>query len=172
MKLPSINKTLNISKFLHIKVYILLIIITLFSFFYLFLDDSHFSGLNTIQELIKEDLLKKKVGIEIEKQRPIFESLQNLEDFTITNNNDKENENENEKKALTKATKKLKEDVEKNEIKIEKIKPSMIQKYFNRLYFSVSTGCLLGYGDIYPITNIAKFLSMIQSIVTISLILY
>ena len=168
MKLPSIDKTLNISNFLHIKVYILLIIITLFSFFYLLLDDSHFSGLNTIQELIKEDLLKKKVGIEIEKQTPIFESLQNLEDFKTTNNTDKENE----KKALTKATKKLKEDVEKNEIKIEKIKPSILQKYFNRLYFSVSTGCLLGYGDIYPITNIAKFLSMVQSIVTISLIIY
>ena len=53
-----------------------------------------------------------------------------------------------------------------------KIKPSLLQQFFNRLYFSVSTGCLLGYGDIYPITNVAKFLSIVQAILTVSLIIY
>ena len=91
------------------------------------------------------------------------EGLQNLENIE---------ENTKEKKAISKAAKQVKEDVAKNEIKIEKIKPSIWQKYYNRLYFSVSTGCLLGYGDVYPITNIGKFLSMAQSLITVSLIIY
>ena len=54
---------------------------------------------------------------------------------------------------------------------IESLKPTLIQSLYNRLYFSVSTGTLLGYGDIVPITNTSKLLSMIQSICTIALIL-
>ena len=35
---------------------------------------------------------------------------------------------------------------------------SFTQKYLDCLYFSIITSCLLGYGDIYPITNISKIL--------------
>lgn len=162
MKNINISKTLNILKIPHFKVYALFLLIILFSIFYLFLDDSNFSGLNTIQELIKEELMKKEVGKQL-GNNPIIEGLQNLENIE---------ENTKEKKAITKAAKQVKENVKKNEIKIDKIKPSIWQKYFNRLYFSVSTGCLLGYGDVYPITNVGKFLSMIQSLITVSLIIY
>jgi hypothetical protein len=162
--MKSLNiKTLNISKLLHFKIYILVISIFLFSFLYSFLDDSNFSGLNTIQELLKEEIIKQEVGLQIQNKGSLLESMQNLEGLQ---------ENKKELNAFTKAAKKVEEDVKKNEIQIDKIKPPFWQKYFNRLYFSVSTGCLLGYGDIYPISNIGKTISMIQSIITIALIVY
>ena len=69
---------------------------------------------------------------------------------------------------------KVTEDIEKvvknEEDKIER--PSSIQNFFDRLYFSIITACLLGYGDIYPATNTTKTLSAIQSLLTVCLILY
>lgn len=162
--MKSLNiKTLNISKLLHFKIYILVMLILFFSFLYLFLDDSNFSGLNTIQELLKEEIIKQEVGLQIQSKGSLLESMQNLEGLQ---------ENKKELKAITKAAKKMEEDVKKNEIQIDKIKPPIWQKYFNRLYFSVSTGCLLGYGDVYPVSNIGKTISMIQSIITVALIVY
>jgi len=55
----------------------------------------------------------------------------------------------------------------------EKIKKqSFAQRYLDCLYFSIITSCLLGYGDIYPITNISKILVSFQAFITLSLILY
>jgi hypothetical protein len=55
----------------------------------------------------------------------------------------------------------------------EKIKKqSIFQKYLDCLYFSIITSCLLGYGDIYPITNVSKILVSLQAFITLSLILY
>jgi hypothetical protein len=55
----------------------------------------------------------------------------------------------------------------------EKIKEqNFFQRYLDCLYFSIITSCLLGYGDIYPITNISKILVSIQGLVTFALILY
>lgn len=55
----------------------------------------------------------------------------------------------------------------------EKIKnPTSFQQLFDRLYFSTITSCLLGYGDIYPATNVSKFLSAFQSFLTLCIILY
>lgn len=65
-------------------------------------------------------------------------------------------------------------DVEKIvELEDEKIEDQgFLQRYLDCLYFSIITSCLLGYGDIYPITNTSKILVSIQSIITLSLILY
>ena len=51
-------------------------------------------------------------------------------------------------------------------------KPNYFQRYLDSLYFSIITSCLLGYGDIYPITNISKILVSIQGLITLALILY
>ena len=51
-------------------------------------------------------------------------------------------------------------------------KPNYFQRYLDSLYFSIITSCLLGYGDIYPITNISKILVSIQAFITLSLILF
>jgi len=48
----------------------------------------------------------------------------------------------------------------------------IFQRYLDSLYFSIITSCLLGYGDIYPITNLSKILVSIQGLITLSLILY
>ena len=49
------------------------------------------------------------------------------------------------------------------------VKSSDIMNYFNSLYFSIVTQTLLGPGDIYPKTDVAKFFVIIQ--VTITLII-
>ena len=51
-----------IYRFKNTKIFILLVLVVIFSLFYLFLDDSHFSGVNFIKETIKEDLS----GLEME----------------------------------------------------------------------------------------------------------
>jgi hypothetical protein len=75
-------------------------------------------------------------------------------------------------KVIDSETKQANKEVENEDLAIEKIRPPIWQKYFNRLYFSVSSGCLLGYGDVYPISNIAKLFSMLQALITVSLIVY
>ena len=72
---------------------------------------------------------------------------------------------------IDQATRNVEDDVDKNDLTPENIEPSIIQKLFNRLYFSVSTSTLLGFGDIYPVTNISKTLVMFQSITTLILII-
>ena len=75
-------------------------------------------------------------------------------------------------KAIDKVAKHAEKEVTSQELTLDKIKPPLWQKYFNRLYFAVSSGCLLGYGDVYPISNIAKFFTMIQALITVTLIVY
>ena len=76
------------------------------------------------------------------------------------------------KEKLDKATDVVKEDVEKDTITPDKIETSLTQKLFDRLYFSVQNATLLGYGDIYPVSNLSKTVVIFQSLLTISLILY
>lgn len=64
----------------------------------------------------------------------------------------------------------VEEVVKDEEDKIEN--PTSFQQFFDRLYFSTITSCLLGYGDIYPATNTSKFLSAFQSFLTLCIILY
>ena len=177
---------LNISKYVHSKVYMLLIIIVFFSFLYLLLDDSHFSGLNTIQEMIREEVLKRKIENKVTKnvdthikdipqankilnhitETPtIFEKFTNIETMEAKKTIIKD-------KVIDSETKQANKEVENEDITIYKIRPPLWQRYFNRLYFSVSSGCLLGYGDVYPKSNIAKLFSMLQALITVSLIVY
>ena len=77
------------------------------------------------------------------------------------------------KKKLWKVLqKKLKKKTEKIELDPENVQPSTSNKYLNRLYFAIVTGCLLGYGDIYPVSPISKILTSIQGLLTIILIIY
>ena len=60
----------------------------------------------------------------------------------------------------------------KKEYTSKNVEKSIFQRFFDRLYFSIITGCLLGYGDIYPLTNLCKFFVMLQSLLTIIIIVY
>ena len=143
-------------QFYHPKVVTLFISIIVFSMIYLFLDDENFSGVNYIKETIKKEVIKKKIDKEIEQDT--FEAFSGL--------------NYNVEQKLDETTKDVKKDVKKQELVPEKIEVPIYQKLFDRVYFSIITGALLGYGDIYPTTNICKMIAMIQSLFTISLIVY
>lgn len=129
----------------HLKIFGLIGLIVLFSFFYLALDTTHFQGINPVQDKVKDDIVEresKKVSLES------FQGEQNSQEL-------KQN---------------IEEQVEAEEDKIQR--PTFFQNLFDRFYFSTITACLLGYGDIYPATNIAKSMAALQSFLTVCLILY
>ena len=136
------------------KLYTLFLSIALFSVIYLFFDDDNFSGVNYVKEKVKEEVLKKKVEKNIQKETD-KESFSNVDDLDT---------------KINETVKQAKDDVEQKELIDEKMNVSLGQKFFNRVYFSISTGTLLGYGDIYPITNLCKIVVMCQTLITISLI--
>jgi len=110
-----------------------------FSFIYILLDNSHFEGINPVQDKMKEVILEKEVK----------------ENFNIEKDKMKKN---------------IEEVVKSDDEKLKK--PSIFQNLFDRMYFSIITACLLGYGDIYPATNTLKVLTSVQSFLTVCLILY
>ena len=140
------------------KIIILLILIFLFTFLYLIFDDTNFGGINKIQQLIKDELLKDKI------QKEIKETFY-IDDDPVIKTSKKE------EKLIDDTTKEIKEVVKEKELDIEEIKPSILQQFFNRLYFSVITATTVGYGDIYPVSNTVRSLSMLQTLSTIILLL-
>jgi hypothetical protein len=136
------------------KTIALFLLSIIFTIIYLLLDDTNFSGINKIQQILRDELIKKEV-----------EEKVNLENFANMN---REIEKET---AIDKTKDEVEDSIKEDELDPSKIDQPIYQKIFNRLYFSITTGCLLGYGDIYPISNIAKFISMLQSLLTVTLIL-
>tara|TARA_B100000035_G_C21036862_1_gene571540 strand:- start:7093 stop:7566 length:474 start_codon:yes stop_codon:yes gene_type:complete len=147
----------------HPKVISLFISIIVFSVIYLFLDDNHFSGVNYIKETIKKEVIKKKIDKKIEEDK--------IEPFT-TNFTNPYLSQYNVEKKLQETTQDVKQNVKDEELIPEKIEVPIYQKLFDRIYFSIVTGTLLGYGDIYPTTNICKAITMLQGLFTIALIVY
>lgn len=128
----------------HNKLFYLVVSALLFSFIYSIMNPVNFHGLNKIQDKIKDDLIEH----EADDVNETFYSPYNKE--------------------------KVKHDVKNIVLDEEKKidKPNYLQRYLDSLYFSIITSCLLGYGDIYPITNASKILVSIQGLITLALILY
>ena len=139
------------------KIYILLFSMFIFSLIYMLLSDNDFEGVNKYKEIVKEEVIKNKV------QKEIVENFIGLENYK---------NNLYEEKIIDKTTKEIENKVKNEELNIEKVEPNIFDKYFNRLYFAIVTGCLLGYGDIYPVSNISKLIAGIQGLITIILIIY
>jgi len=153
------------------KIKILFATTILFSFLYLLLEDIDFQGLNVVQEKIKDELIEKTVEKEIDENVPeAFRSNYGSEFGPESGSQMLPNKSSNIQ--MDKATEEVKKDIKEEELQAENIKPSLLKKFFNRIYFSINTGCLLGYGDIYPISILAKLFAMIQAMITIMLILY
>ena len=150
-----------IKPYLNRKIMVLLVSVLLFTFCYLLLGDQHFSGVNVIKETIKKELIKKKVGEKIDQQAK--EGLSSMQYYENKANVDSQ---------LKKATDVVKEDVEEDAITTDKIDTPIFQRFFDRFYFSIQNATLLGYGNIYPISNICKCFVILQSLFTISLIVY
>ena len=139
------------------KVLFLLLSIFFFSIVYFLFNDDNFMGVNLITETIRKELLKTEVKEDINEVK-IIESMSNYSYY-------KEDDDEIDKKVEN-----IEKEVEE-EYNPENVNKSFFEQYFNRLYFSVITGCLLGYGDIYPRTLFLKFFVMIQSLLTIIIII-
>lgn len=143
--------------FRYSKVLFLLLSIFFFSIVYFLFNDDNFMGVNLITETIRKELLKTEVKEDINEVK-IIESMSNYSYY-------KEEDDEIDKKVEN-----IEKEVEK-EYNPENVNKTFFEQYFNRLYFSVITGCLLGYGDIYPRTLFLKFFVMIQSLLTIIIII-
>jgi len=128
----------------HSKIIYLIFSAVIFSIIYTIMGSIHFHGINKIQDQIKYDM------IEDEAKEPYTNLYSEINKMNVRNN--------------------IKNMVEDEEDKIGK--PNFYQDYLDSLYFSIITSCLLGYGDIYPITNISKIFVSIQSFITLSLILF
>ena len=137
------------------KILALLILVMFYTIIYSFLDNTHFEGINPVQDKLKEDKVEEKkdelIGNAGNYGREYYENNKVLV----------------EKKNLEKTTEK-----EVNEEKEKLERPSILQHIFDRFYFSMITACLLGYGDIHPSTNILKMIVASQSFITLCLILY
>ena len=127
----------------HYKMLALFVSILIFTMIYSLMNPINFSGINIIQDKIKD-----KLG-----EQQIYEAFDGKYD------NDKEIIKEDVKKLIDKEDEKIK-------------RPQYTQRILDSFYFSTITACLLGYGDIYPITNVSKLLVSLQGLFTISLILY
>jgi hypothetical protein len=143
------------------KLFTLLVFVVFFSIVYLFLDDKHFSGVNFIKETIKEEVMKKKIEKKINETPEIQESFYSIVDATTSGNVEVE---------LGKATQKAHKELKEQDLTVENIETTLYQRLFDRIYFSIITSTLLGYGDIYPVTNTGKIIVMMQSLLTVSLI--
>ena len=152
--IKNLNKNVdNLIKVKFNKISILVFLMFFFSLIYMLLDDSHFSGVNKFKEIVKEEVIKDKAKKEIQ------------ENFTGLNYINKE-------EVIDIAAKETEKEVEEQELNPEKVQPSLVNRYFNRLYFAIVTGCLLGYGDIYPVSNLSKLLCGVQGLFTVALIIY
>lgn len=155
------------------KIQILFFLMFIFSLLYMLLDDEHFEGVNKFKEIIKEEVIKDKAKQEIK------ENYDNLKEYYNDNkiiNKTKFSENNSnniiEETVIDNVAKETEAEVKKEDLSIEKVEPNLIKKYFDRLYFAIITGCLLGYGDIFPVTYTSKTLAGIQGLLTVSLIVY
>jgi|TARA_Y100000389_G_C17333904_1_gene449588 hypothetical protein len=130
------------------KIILLVLTIIIYTFIYSFVNPINFSGINIIQDKIKD-----KLG-----EEQIYESFTD-DIYKSSYDIDKEIVKSDVKKLINEEDKKIKE-------------PTYRQRLIDSFYFSTITACLLGYGDIYPITNLSKLLVSTQGLFTIALILY
>jgi len=165
------NNLHNLVRFQFNKIQILFFSMLFFSLVYMLLDDKHFEGVNKFKEIVKEEVIKDKVKKEITEN---YANLDSKETIEIDKSLDKYYSKNKviEEQVIDKATKESEAETNKEELDPTKVDPSLFTKYLNRLYFAVVTGCLLGYGDIFPVSNISKTLAALQGLLTVSLIIY
>jgi len=139
------------------KLILLILSFFIFAFIYLvFCDDSEFGGINLLQDQLKKELVTKYVE-KVKKQE-----ISEYAEEKIADKIKKGDVNPEKDKALKHVV-----DPEAKNVDTEVTEKSTFQKFYDRFYFTVMTGTTIGYGDIYPISNKVKFLTMIQVMTTI-----
>ena len=119
----------------------------------MFLNDSHFSGINRLEEMIRTEVLQRKIDRGIKK-----------ENFKISSKT-------SEIREIQKKTEEIRTDLENEKVIVNLSKPSLFDRFFKRLYFSFVTGTTLGYGDIFPSSTICKTFTILQLTATILVII-
>ena len=147
----------------NIRVLLILSSMLVFSIIYMIFPDEEFSGVNNISEMIKRELLKEKIKKDIKEKSNVIETFK---DMSMNKYNRVYKLNSD---SLDEKVEKIESQVE-DEYTPENVQNTIFQQYFSRLYFSIITGCLLGYGDVYPVSIYSKTAAMIQSLITIIII--
>ena len=144
----------------YIKIILLLSSFLIFGAIYYFLcDDYEFGGINILQEEIRKSSLKKFINT-LEKGY--------LDDNIKEEINEKINKGEIDKNL----NKKINKETEITSINNDITNKNRIQKFFDRVYFSIVTGTTLGYGDIYPMSNKVKVVVILQLLTTIIILFH
>lgn len=136
------------------KLLFLLTNILFFSVIYFLLDDAHFSGINVIEETLRDEILRKNLT---------FQMKENFE-INVDVLKDKD------KRLVAKETREIKNRVKDEDF--EKLEPGRLQQLFDRFYFSAVSGTTLGYGDIFPRTNTCRVITLLQLFVTVSIVFF
>jgi len=143
------------------KVILVLISMLLFSFVYMFVSDDEWYGINRMKDIVRDEVAREKVGEETSE----IVNFRNIEGFDNYDNMFQDNiQNANESELISEI------DKAEEQVENESIVKSPLENYFNRLYFSIVTGCLLGYGDIYPKSIRLKAIVTVQALMTIIII--
>ena len=150
------------------KIKLLIISILIFSIFYSFLNDSHFRGLNVIEDQLENRLAEKQLKKDIKAIRENFNNPTHKKIDKLLEKDEKDYVDIED--SDVEKIKKIKQVDET--VKDKKLLQPLYVRYFNRLYFTVVTACLLGYGDIYPYTFICKLFAMLQALITVSIIVF
>ena len=149
--------------------------VVVFTLIFFFLDDSHFSGINSIRTLLKDEILRKKVEDVVEDVEE-FERIEPFQNLLKDMSNDTQfkiqNTPPNSDEKIGKIIVEEKEHIESKVTNMALGKINHLGKLFDRFYFSVVTGTTLGYGDIYPDSRLTKVLVIIELIISISIVLF
>ena len=156
---------------MYFKALLLLGNIIIFTVIFSFLEDSNFSGINNIQTLLKDELIRKKVEEVVEDDNSLPTIKEAYQNFNITDNDET---NEKIEDIIIEEKKEIEEKVKDDALM--KGKPHyprrLFERFFDRFYFSVVTGTTLGYGDIYPDSKLSKLLVMIELLISVTIVFF
>lgn len=135
-----------------IKLGVFLIVCIIFSVIYLFIPDKNFGGINKIQTILEEELVEKAV------EKKIKETFKNKNSSDVN---------------LNSISSEIDNVIDISSTDITNIKKeSHVDKYFDRLYFSIVTGTTLGFGDIYPNSKLTKLLVILHLVILFLIIAF
>ena len=135
-----------------IKLGFFLIVCIIFSVIYLFIPDKNFGGINKIQTILEEELVEKAV------EKKIKETFKNKNSSDVN---------------LNSISSEIDNVIDISSTDITNInKESHVDKYFDRLYFSIVTGTTLGFGDIYPNSKLTKLLVILHLVILFLIIAF
>lgn len=166
--------------------------VVLFSVIYMLFRDEDFSGINNVQNVMKQEMIRRKVQpavakADIQTQQKVGE-MGEMGDVRIEKFEGSHSGNgsaivdgvspmiatfevaQEKQKSLDSKAEQVAETIEET-IQENNLRPPWWIRWFDRLYFSVVTSSTLGYGDIYPEHRGLRGVCMIQIMITIVLIL-